>query len=70
MSEYAVQPTRTITSILRILQKLTKRKPNMIRNTLCRTSSIVWLKVSTAHGVCVCVCEGGNSMVIRFSLHV
>ncbi|CAI5714245.1 unnamed protein product [Hyaloperonospora brassicae] len=44
MNEYAIQPTRTITSILRILQKLTKRKPNIIKNALCRGQTIVWLK--------------------------
>lgn len=44
--DYSLQSTRTITSILRILQKLTKRKPNIIKNGLCRSSSIVWLKVS------------------------
>ncbi|KAF1318673.1 hypothetical protein FI667_g13687, partial [Globisporangium splendens] len=44
MNEYSVQSTRTITTILRILQKLTKRKPNIIKNALCRASSIVWLK--------------------------
>lgn len=45
--DYSLQSTRTITSILRILQKLTKRKPNIIKNALCRGSSIVWLKVSS-----------------------
>lgn len=45
MNEFSVQSTRTITTILRILQKLTKRKPNIIKNALCRSSSIVWLKV-------------------------
>ncbi|KAE9293719.1 hypothetical protein PF008_g24726 [Phytophthora fragariae] len=44
MNEYAIQSTRTITSILRILQKLTKRKPNIIKNALCRGQTIVWLK--------------------------
>ncbi|KAG7398574.1 Striatin-interacting protein 2 [Phytophthora boehmeriae] len=44
MNEYSIQSTRTITSILRILQKLTKRKPNIIKNALCRGSTIVWLK--------------------------
>lgn len=43
--DFGVQGTRTITTILRILQKLTKRKPNIIKNALCRSSSIVWLKV-------------------------
>ncbi|KAI9922650.1 hypothetical protein PsorP6_002355 [Peronosclerospora sorghi] len=43
-NEYAIQSTRTITSILRILQKLTKRKPNIIKNALCRGQTIVWLK--------------------------
>lgn len=45
MNEYSIQSTRTITSILRILQKLTKRKPNIIKNALCRGQTIVWLKV-------------------------
>ncbi|CCI44704.1 unnamed protein product [Albugo candida] len=40
MAEYAIPPTRTITSILRLLQKLTKRKPNIIKNMLCRSASI------------------------------
>ncbi|KAL3671872.1 hypothetical protein V7S43_002540 [Phytophthora oleae] len=44
MNEYSIQSTRTITSILRILQKLTKRKPNIIKNALCRGQTIVWLK--------------------------
>uniref|UniRef100_M4BYX2 Far11/STRP C-terminal domain-containing protein n=1 Tax=Hyaloperonospora arabidopsidis (strain Emoy2) TaxID=559515 RepID=M4BYX2_HYAAE len=44
MNEYAIQSTRTLTSILRILQKLTKRKPNIIKNALCRGQTIVWLK--------------------------
>nr|CCA27130.1 conserved hypothetical protein [Albugo laibachii Nc14] len=44
MAEYAIPPTRTITSILRLVQKLTKRKPNIIKNMLCRGASIVWLK--------------------------
>ncbi|CAI5741164.1 unnamed protein product [Peronospora destructor] len=44
MIEYAIQSTRTITNILRILQKLTKRKPNIIKNALCRGQTIVWLK--------------------------
>ncbi|CAH0479342.1 unnamed protein product [Peronospora belbahrii] len=44
MNEYAIQSTRTITTILRILQKLTKRKPNIIKNALCRGQTIVWLK--------------------------
>ncbi|TYZ59796.1 hypothetical protein PybrP1_001408 [[Pythium] brassicae (nom. inval.)] len=44
MSEFSVQSTRTLTTALRILQKLTKRKPNIIKNALCRSSSIVWLK--------------------------
>ncbi|CAI5703528.1 unnamed protein product [Peronospora effusa] len=44
MNEYAIQSTRTITSILRVLQKLTKRKPNIIKNALCRGQTIVWLK--------------------------
>ncbi|RLN52248.1 hypothetical protein BBJ29_003498 [Phytophthora kernoviae] len=44
MNEYSIQSTRTINSILRILQKLTKRKPNIIKNALCRGSTIVWLK--------------------------
>ena len=48
MNEYAIQSTRTITSILRILQKLTKRKPNIIKNALCRGQTIVWLKVRQA----------------------
>lgn len=52
MNEFSVQSTRTITTILRILQKLTKRKPNIIKNALCRSSSIVWLKVRT---LCLCV---------------
>ncbi|KAF1794664.1 Protein of unknown function DUF3402 [Phytophthora cactorum] len=47
MNEYAIQSTRTITSILRILQKLTKRKPNIIKNALCRGQTIVWLKKYT-----------------------
>ncbi|KAJ0406913.1 hypothetical protein P43SY_001764 [Pythium insidiosum] len=33
-NEFAIQPTRIITSILRILQKMTKRKPNVIKNAL------------------------------------
>ncbi|GMF16966.1 unnamed protein product [Phytophthora fragariaefolia] len=45
MNEYSIQSTRTITSILRILQKLTKRKPNIIKNALCRGQTIVWLKL-------------------------
>jgi hypothetical protein len=44
-NEFSTQSTRMITSILRILQKMTKRKPNVIKNALVRTSSIVWLKV-------------------------
>lgn len=52
MNEYSVQFTRTITTILRILQKLTKRKPNIIKNALCRSSSIVWLKV---RAICLCL---------------
>lgn len=44
MNEFSIQSTRTITSILRILQKLTKRKPNIIKNALCRGQTIVWLK--------------------------
>jgi hypothetical protein len=45
-NEYSIQSTRTITSSLRILQKLSNKKPNIIKNALCRSSSIVWLKVS------------------------
>ncbi|DBA01795.1 TPA: hypothetical protein N0F65_002911 [Lagenidium giganteum] len=44
MNEFEMQSTRIMTSILRILQKLSKRKPNIIKNALCRSSSIVWLK--------------------------
>ncbi|CEG41500.1 Uncharacterized conserved protein [Plasmopara halstedii] len=44
LNEFSIQSTRTITSILRILQKLTKRKPNIIKNALCRGQTIVWLK--------------------------
>lgn len=51
MSEFSIQSTRTITTALRILQKLTKRKPNIIKNALCRSSSIVWLKVSVRASV-------------------
>ncbi|GLD97527.1 hypothetical protein PINS_up006217 [Pythium insidiosum] len=50
-NEFAIQPTRIITSILRILQKMTKRKPNVIKNALCRSSSIVWLKRVVSLGV-------------------
>ncbi|RHY22390.1 hypothetical protein DYB32_009518 [Aphanomyces invadans] len=42
--EYALPPLRTVTSLLRIVQRLTKRKPSLIRATLCRTQSLVWLK--------------------------
>lgn len=45
VQDFSLQSTRTITTILRLLQKLTKRKPNIIKNVLCRGSSIVWLKV-------------------------
>lgn len=75
MNEYSVQSTRTITTILRILQKLTKRKPNIIKNALCRASSIVWLKVHPfpprSPVSCICeargVCRPGIS---NFSCHV
>lgn len=50
VNDYSLQSTRIITSILRILQKLTKRKPNIIKNALCRGSSIVWLKVRCCNG--------------------
>ncbi|KAF0776129.1 hypothetical protein AaE_000171, partial [Aphanomyces astaci] len=42
--EYALAPLRTVTSLLRIVQRLTKRKPSLIRAMLCRTQSLVWLK--------------------------
>lgn len=56
MNEFSVQSTRTITTILRILQKLTKRKPNIIKNALCRSSSIVWLKVRFCSRACSARC--------------
>ncbi|CAK4326455.1 unnamed protein product [Aphanomyces euteiches] len=42
--EYALPPLRIVTTLLRIVQRLTKRKPSIIRATLCRGQSLVWLK--------------------------
>ncbi|KAF0714263.1 Aste57867_3978 [Aphanomyces stellatus] len=42
--EYALAPTRIVTTLLRVVQRLTKRKPSLIRPWLCRAQSLVWLK--------------------------
>ncbi|OQS05176.1 hypothetical protein THRCLA_02650, partial [Thraustotheca clavata] len=44
VAEYALQQTRCLASVLRILQRLTKRKPSLIKSTLCRSQSLVWIK--------------------------
>ncbi|OQS01496.1 hypothetical protein ACHHYP_00658 [Achlya hypogyna] len=44
IAEYARQPLRCVGSALRLVQRLTKRKPSLIKATLCRSQSLVWLK--------------------------
>ncbi|RHY54010.1 hypothetical protein DYB38_004521 [Aphanomyces astaci] len=47
--EYALAPLRTVTSLLRIVQRLTKRKPSLIRAMLCRTQSLWMRKFTCVH---------------------
>ncbi|KDO29650.1 hypothetical protein SPRG_05602 [Saprolegnia parasitica CBS 223.65] len=44
VAEYARQQLRCVASVLRLVQRLTKRKPSLIKSTLCRSQSLVWLK--------------------------